>query len=547
MKLRMILEGCFLMATLVSCRHESVTVMAALERADSLCCTEPEAATTMLQSMEQTVQKEGEHALRRWQMLCIKAQDKAYKPITTDSIIKKVVAYFDAHGTAKEQVEAYYYLGRTYQELHDSPEAVRAYLKAIDLSEKNGIPDATIYRNIMSQLSVFYRRQQNLRAAVDVALKGYQVAKEHGFQDPIDIMDIATAYDGLGLPDSMEYYYRLAANEILLTESENEYSDCIGEMCEYYSSMGRQDEAYFYLQILNRIPPAHRRLNYNSNKAAYFEAFGPVDSAIYYLMPYITNPVTPPYGVRDIARALMDIYAKQGDYKQSCHYARIYAGMVDSIAAMTTMEQARDANNEYKYQRDKEAEAEAYRQANKAKEQRTVMLAILFASLAGYLYYRQRMERKLRLREATIREQISTIEKQDNELSQKEEELSHIIRRALQTTATEHLSKVFDRFQKAASSKTAISSEEEWQNLTAAVEQLYPGFNAAVLQNWPQIKPEELHVVQLLKLGFETPSIMHITGLPKTSVYRKVKEANTLLDSLLKVESTHSNLQLMNL
>ena len=218
-------------------------------------------------------------------------------------------------------------------------------------------------------------------------------------------------------------------------------------------------------------------MNYNSNKAAYFEAFGPVDSAIYYLMPYITNPVTP-YGVRDIARALMDIYAKQGDYKQSCHYALIYAGMVDSIAAMTTLEQARDANNEYKYQRDKEAEAEAYRQASKA---------------------------------------------------------------------TEHPSKVFDRFQKAASSKTAISSEEEWQNLTAAVEQLYPGFNAAVLQNWPQIKPEELHVVQLLKLGFETPSIMHITGLPKTSVYRKVKEANTLLDSLLKVESTHSNLQPMNL
>ncbi|MBQ9641777.1 MAG: hypothetical protein IJV06_09520 [Bacteroidaceae bacterium] len=510
--------------------------MAALERADSLCCTEPEAATTMLQSMEQTVEKEGEHALRRWQMLCIKAQDKAYKPLTTDSIIKEVVAYFDAHGTIKEQVEAYYYLGRTYQELHDSPEAVRAYLKAIDLSEKNGIPDAVVYRNITSQLAIFYRRQQNPRAAVDIAMKGYRVAKEFGIQDPIDIMDIATAYDGLGLPDSMEYYYRLAGNEILLTESEVKYSDCIGEICDYYSSVGKQDEAYFYLQILNRVPPAHRRPNFNSNKAAYFEAFGPVDSAIYYLMPYITNPVTP-YGVRDIARALMDIYAKQGDYKQSCHYARIYAGMVDSIAAMTTMEQARDANNEYKYQRDKEAEAEAYRQANRAREQRTVMLAILFASLAGYLYYRQRMERKLRLREATIRQQSSTIEKQDNELSQKEEELARMIRRALHTAASEHPSKVFDHFQKAASSKTAISTDEEWQNLTVAVEQLYPGFNTAVLQNWPQIKPEELHVVQLLKLGFETPSIMHITGLPKTSVYRKVKEVNTLLGSLLKIEN----------
>ena len=419
-------------------------------------------------------------------------------------------------------------------------------LKAIDLSEKNGIPDAAVYRNITSQLAIFYRRQQNPRAAVDIAMKGYQVAKEHGIQDPIDIMDIATAYDGLGLPDSMEYYYRLAANEILLTESENEYSDCIGEMCEYYSSKGRQDEACFYLQILNRIPPAYRRLNYNSNKAAYYEAFGPVDSAIYYIIQYIINPVSP-YGVRDAARSLMEIYAKQGDYKQSSHYAGIYAEMVDSITKMIAMEQTRDANNEFKYYRNKDAEAEAYRQASKAREQRTVVLSVLLASLAVYLYYRQRMERKLRLHEATIREQSSTIEKQDNELSQKEEELSHIIRRALQTTATEHPSKVFDRFQKAASSKTAISSEEEWQNLTAAVEQLYPGFNAAVLQNWPQIKPEELHIVQLLKMGFETPSIMHITGLPKTSVYRKVKEANTLLDSLLKVESTHSNLQLMNL
>ena len=228
----MILEGCVLMATLVSCRHESAVVMTALERADSLCCIEPEAAITMLQSMEQTVEKEGEHALRRWQMLCIKAQDKAYKPLTTDSIIKEVVAYFDAHGTIKEQVEAYYYLGRTYQELHDCPEAVRAYLKAIDLSEKNGIPDAAVYRNITSQLAIFYRRQQNPRAAVDIAMKGYRVAKEFGIQDPIDIMDIATAYEGLGLPDSMEYYYRLAGNEILLTESEFKYSDCKVEVVD---------------------------------------------------------------------------------------------------------------------------------------------------------------------------------------------------------------------------------------------------------------------------------------------------------------------------
>ena len=106
-----------------------------LKQIDSLCLVEPEKAVGLLSSIGLHIQHEDEHTLRLWQMLCIKAHDKADMPIDADSIysiINNVVAYFDKHGTVEERIEAYYYQGRVNHERHDGPRAVKAYLTAID-------------------------------------------------------------------------------------------------------------------------------------------------------------------------------------------------------------------------------------------------------------------------------------------------------------------------------------------------------------------------------------------------------------------------------
>lgn len=494
-----------------------------LEYADSLCCVEPEKAIVLLDSLGQDVQNADEHTQRLWQMLCIKAQDKADRPLTSDSIIKNVVAYFDKHGTPKEQVVAYYYLGRIYHELHDGPRAVKAYLKAIEISEKGGTPDAKIATNITSQLSKFYWDHQNPAAARDIALKGYEIASKHGILTPTLIMDVATSYNEMGIKDSTEYYYKLALGEISRLHAYNEYSGCISEICTYYTFKSNKERADQLMQLLNEIPKEYWQYNCIDNKTTYFEAFGPMDSAIHYNLLCMQDSSN--WGsVSAASRSLMEIYRILGDYKASSYYAHIYSEANESIMTQLSIEQTRDANNEYKYYRDKEAEEEAYRQASEAKIRLLFVIAIsLFCLLVGiaiYARYRIRMEQKLR--------------QKDQEIKQKGKEVNHLIRRVSAIQAKALPERVLNRFKNAATGKATAPTEDDWDALAASIEQIYPEFTANVLNRCPLIKPEELHVVYLMRAGFNNAEIVNITETSKSTGYRKIRDAGKELSDLLE-------------
>ena len=111
------------MSVISSCRHE-YSVVAELERADSLCLVRPRTAVALLDSIEDLVQDADEKILRWWQLSTIKAQDKADFPLVSDSLIKVIVTFFDKNGPINLQIEAHYYLARTYVELHDRPRAI---------------------------------------------------------------------------------------------------------------------------------------------------------------------------------------------------------------------------------------------------------------------------------------------------------------------------------------------------------------------------------------------------------------------------------------
>ena len=297
---------------------------------DSLCVANPEQAISQLEQMALKVNSKDEWAWHRWQLLRIKAQDKADRPLTTDSIIKTVVSYFDKSGSADERIEAYYYLGRTYHELYDTPRAVTAYLTAIELSEKNGIPDERLFTNCTSQLSGLFIRLGNPRAAIDIALKGYRVAKTRNILDPILIMDVGSGYKWLYMKDSTEYYFDEALKDICKTHSEYEYVGCLCEICSYYAYYRNHEKASLYMQIINTVPVEYWERNFTTNKATYFEAFGPMDSAIYYNTLELKNTANLDQ-INSAARSLMEIYRVLGNYEQSSYYAHMYSETNESI------------------------------------------------------------------------------------------------------------------------------------------------------------------------------------------------------------------------
>lgn len=65
------------------------------------------------------------------EMLRARQMNSDYVTFTTDSVMKKVVAYYDRHGTPAEKTEAHYLLGCVYRDMGEAPQALHCFQDAI--------------------------------------------------------------------------------------------------------------------------------------------------------------------------------------------------------------------------------------------------------------------------------------------------------------------------------------------------------------------------------------------------------------------------------
>lgn len=67
----------------------------------------------------------------------VSARNKAYQPLTErdDTMMQRVVAYYNKYGTPNKRMEAYYLLGSVYRDLHDAPKAMEAFLDGINAAD----------------------------------------------------------------------------------------------------------------------------------------------------------------------------------------------------------------------------------------------------------------------------------------------------------------------------------------------------------------------------------------------------------------------------
>ena len=520
-----------------SCRQRTPIVRRIISL-DSLADFAADSALKELHGLESQVQVESEYALRRWQLACIKAQDKAYIPHISDSVIKDVVAYFERYGTVEEKIESYYYLGSVYRDLHDSPKSLSAFLTATDLSEKNRNPNLQLLANVHSQVSETMRRRFAYREALSYAKKGMNLAAANGFLDPIYIMDVATCYKRLGDQDSAIHYYNIALNDILRTNAVAKYRDCISEMSGYYSRYHYEKQSRMCINLLDSLEEAQRPRNYLEAKAVFFDSYDMQDSALWY---YEKSLNTKPnfYGIKDASNALMRILSEQGKYDKALRYAKIYAEAEDSIREMLKIEQTRNANNEFQYRRDMEAEVANERRA--ARAERWLLLTVggsMILLLGGLLFYvnrRRRLTKQLLEKErsiARLRDEIEIgrklMEKKQETIAKREAERDSVVRMLRSASAERYYPEIMNRFKNVAKGKATVNSND-WLQLTAAVESQYPGFAATLIDRWPDIKPDCLRIAYLTKMGMEAGDVMRVMEMPKSSFYRKLKRLREVM------------------
>ena len=120
-----------LMSVLISafyaCDHRGKPYPATLSRIESLADTNPEEARPLLDRLRDSLSSFDEEQRMYYDLLDLKVNDKMYVRHTSDSLIKRITAFYETYGDRDKLLESYYYMGRVYRDY--CPMSIRRWVR----------------------------------------------------------------------------------------------------------------------------------------------------------------------------------------------------------------------------------------------------------------------------------------------------------------------------------------------------------------------------------------------------------------------------------
>lgn len=317
-----------------------------LTEADSIASVNPQRAMVMLDSMKQEMAGAPEHEQMYYKLLCIKAPDKAYIKHTSDSMILKLVEYYETEGDKKLLPEAYYYAGRTYLYLYDTPQALEYYQKALDVTPESNMKfKGTLY----FQIGRLFLNQAFYNKALDMYKKA--LVCDIKLNDSINIIhtlrDLAYTYNKNNQKDSSLYYYQKAYEVAKSMDNKQMEMSVLAQMAAFYINIGDYAKAKECLQPelsanikLELSPDYTMALKICMNTSQY-------DSAHYYAQELLK--VGTVYAKQTASRCLTELALMEKDYKNVGRYLKLFNEYTDSVKIITATESISRMNALYNY------------------------------------------------------------------------------------------------------------------------------------------------------------------------------------------------------
>ena len=131
---------------------------------DSLTEIDADSARRMLMDMSNEMEEAPEGIKAYYDLLTVKADDKAKQKHTSDSLICKVASYFEKHPKTGHLPEAYYYVGRVNVDTQNGEKALLYFQKA--LLEDSIHVTTRLKSRIYAQLGYIYLRNGLFEEAI---------------------------------------------------------------------------------------------------------------------------------------------------------------------------------------------------------------------------------------------------------------------------------------------------------------------------------------------------------------------------------------------
>ena len=345
----------------------------AIQQAEKLMDTRPDSALHQLQGMADTLAMLSDEAQMYYHLLTIQAKDKQYITHTSDSLINRIVSFYEDYGDKDRLMMAYFYQGRVYRDMNDAPRALNAFQQALDLNT----PKLDLLAKTYSQMGYLFMYQGLHDEVIQVNRKAIELYLSQGKRNKISyaLRDIARMYSVKNMQDSALYYYKEACQTTLTDRDSTRYYGILGELGGYYYKLGRFDEAQKTLSKAEKKSEQNNKAHIYINLGNIYEKKQKWDSAYHYYKKVLT--------LGDIYQKCYTYYdlgwmeSRKGNHSKAMEYMKQYVLLKDSIDYMKETETVAKINALYNYQHTEEENANLILSREKSKNKNLLILLLL--------------------------------------------------------------------------------------------------------------------------------------------------------------------------
>ena len=533
-----------------------------MKRADSIMNVNDDSAKVairMLDGIKSQLPEFSQSQKMRYELLRHKAMNKACITFTSDSVMKKVVDYYDNHGSANERMLANYVLGCVYRDMYEAPMALEYYNKATEQADTTAADCdyGTLYR-VYSQMGFLFSKQYlpyQLLDAFGKAVKYAYLAKDT-LNAIINYQNRENAYSYLGNKDSVIAINLHAAT--MFKQIGNNYAAAIAFGCNYKYYIEKKD----FINAKKAFE-AYNSTGYEGNsnyedakayvlclKGTYYMFTGQLDSACYILQQSLkfcksfSNKAA-------TTKALAHYYAKVNQPSLAMKYALQSSEYNDSDLIEARKTQLQQVQAMYDYSRNQEVAKRAEQKAKRSMQMNymIVLACIMLFLLLSYIYRKQLAlkKKKIAVSKLLYEDSLLKLKRLQDEkaklVSENDNKLVQIITEKEKTInkLKAEINDIQEKYSLSSMSDVELAlmdssiykkikfievhpkknmSEEDWKELADTVEKAIPNFIPR-LKN--KLSDKDYQICLLIRLGFSTSLIARLLDLSVAAISKSRK------------------------
>ncbi len=487
--------------------------------------------------------------------------DSVFRQKDVERAQKLVRYYKHPWHSANHRMKAYYLLGRTLADMGEAPQAIEAYLTAIECADTASRDcDFRTLRGIYGQMATVYHDQ-------NLPQDELEAGKRCNYYSWL-LKDTLAAINGhIGL---LRGYYLMGDTDQVLrvTQEGVALMRALGQTA--YAARAQVTATYIYIQRAQyqqagqlireireasgmfdsqgRLIPGCEMFYYTIG--CYFDGIHQLDSAEHYFREVLSA------GHYEAAyQGLLSVYKQRQVPDSMAKYAQLYTEANDAMHRRMNSKAVHDAAAMYNYNR----YLQEARQKEQTATQRAYIIIILILMLLVMTYFHQRLKQNKKKKEAalaffygqyqTVKELLSNVQKEKEEIESNIE----LVLTKKQDIITElqaqkdHLEQICENLQSKNSLSNYYASDivqqtldlsihrkriltlQQVQELYAAFRRTYPHFVQFVDKHTKTFTENEWYVCILLDLGLRNNDICFLLGFAPSRISGIIGQINHVL------------------